>query len=114
MQAKAERAEEFLQGLDCFFYRTGPRCWETFGRVVHEAMACGLPVVCHNRGGYVTSIDHGRTGYLFETNAEAKSIMQQLRDERAVADRIGTAARAAMEAMYSPAERAKVIEYYLM
>jgi glycosyltransferase involved in cell wall biosynthesis len=114
LPAKVEPAEDFLRNLNCFFYRTGPEWWETFGRVVHEAMACGLCVVCHNRGGYVTSIDHGRTGYLFETNAEALSIMKQLRDDRAVAIRVGIAAREAMEAMYSPAERAKVIEYYLM
>src|SRR5215204_7087033 len=48
----AQEAHLFLQGLDCFFYRTSEEFLEPSGRVVTEAMACGLPVVCHNRGGY--------------------------------------------------------------
>lgn len=111
---KAEPAELFLHSLDCFFYRTSEQIWETFGRVVHEAMACGLPVVCHRRGGYVTSIDHGRTGFLFDTTDEALAILHNLQHNPSLRRSIGSSARAAMEAMYSPAERAKIIDYYLM
>jgi hypothetical protein len=41
------------------------------GRVVTEAMACGLPVVCHESGGYAEIIEHGRNGFLFDTQQEA-------------------------------------------
>jgi glycosyltransferase involved in cell wall biosynthesis len=37
---------------------------ETFGNVVAEAMACGLPVVAASGGGVVELIRHGRTGLL--------------------------------------------------
>src|SRR5215218_1089860 len=56
----AQEAHLFLQGLDCFFYRTSEKFLEAWGRVITEAMACGLPVVCHNRGGFAETIDDGR------------------------------------------------------
>lgn len=37
---------------------------ETFGLVVLESMACGVPVVARNQGGPADIIQHGRTGYL--------------------------------------------------
>jgi glycosyltransferase involved in cell wall biosynthesis len=114
LPVKAERSEVFLSSLDCFLYRTGPTCWEAFGRVIHEALACGLPVVAENRGGYVTSIEHGQNGFLFETNAQALAIVQQLRDEPDLASRVSHAARVTVETMYAPAERAKIIDYYLL
>jgi glycosyltransferase involved in cell wall biosynthesis len=110
---KAEPAAAFLQSLECFFYRTSLQCWEAFGRVVHEAMACGLPVVCHRSGGYVTSIDHGRTGFLFDTTDEALAIIHNLRTDLSLRQSIAATARAAMETMFSPAARAKIIDYYL-
>ena len=114
LPANVEPAETFLHSLDCLFYRTSPNCWEAFGRVIFEAMACGLPVVCHRRGGYITSIDHGTSGLLFDTNDEALAILRRLQSDPALRTSIGASARAAVEAMFSPAERAKVIDYYLM
>ena len=35
---------------------------ETFGNIVAEAMACGIPVVTASGGGVLELIDHGRTG----------------------------------------------------
>jgi glycosyltransferase involved in cell wall biosynthesis len=114
LPALAEPAEEFLQTLDCFVYRTRTGFWEAFGRVVHEAMACGLPVVCGRDGGYATSIEHGRNGFLFDSNEEAVAIIDRLRREPERARQIGREARAAVEALYAPEERAKVIDYFLL
>jgi spore coat protein SA len=40
---------------------------EAFGLVNVEAMACGVPVIATNIGGMPEVIEHGRTGYLINT-----------------------------------------------
>jgi glycosyltransferase involved in cell wall biosynthesis len=45
LEQGAEPAADFLRSLDCLFYRTADEWSETWGRVVSEAMACGLPIV---------------------------------------------------------------------
>lgn len=106
-------ASDFLQGLDCFFYRTSERWLEAYGRVVFEAMACGLPVVCGRRGGYADYIAHGVNGFLFDTTAEAVALIRTLRDDAALRERVGRAARATVERLYGgPAWMAK-LAYFL-
>ncbi|KAI1125523.1 glycosyltransferase family 4 protein [Nemania abortiva] len=41
---------------------------ETFGLVVLEAMASGVPVIARDEGGPSDTVDHGRTGYLVPPN----------------------------------------------
>src|SRR5215213_495885 len=89
----AQEAHLFLQGLDCFFYRTSDEYLEAWGRVVTESMACGLPVVCDNRGGYVEGNDEGRNGFLFETQQEALEILLLLKEDPALRERVGREAR---------------------
>ena len=93
LAAGAEDPATFLRSLDCFVYRTSSRWFEGFGRVVFEAMASGLPVVCHSRGGYATYLSNGRDGLLFDTSAQA---VRRILDLRANAQRrleLGNAAR---------------------
>jgi glycosyltransferase involved in cell wall biosynthesis len=45
---------------------------EPFGFSVVEALACGTPVVAHRRGSMVEIIDHGATGFLVTSAAEAE------------------------------------------
>jgi len=108
-----EDAARFLRGLDCFYYRTSDRWVETYGRVVVEAMACGLPVVCHRAGGYSRFIENGRNGFLFETDAEALGIMLRLRSDHGLREAVGKAARRTAEELYSPARRRKTLEFYV-
>lgn len=96
----AEPPERFLRSLDCFLYRTDPGWIEAFGRVVFEAMACALPVVCGRHGGYARWIEHGRNGFLFESGDEARAIMRDLRGDAALRARIGGAARDTVRRMY--------------
>lgn len=108
----AAPAVDFLRSLDVFYYRTGSHV-ETFGRVVFEAMACGLPVVCHRRGGYANSIRHGENGFLFDTTDEARDIMRVLLDQPALRATIGRNARRTVETLYSRSALARRAQFYL-
>jgi glycosyltransferase involved in cell wall biosynthesis len=83
----------FLAEVDCFFYRTPLHCPESFGLVVLEAMAAGLPVVAHRQGGYRDIISHDENGYLFETDDEAYSILLALSRQPSLVRRVGGNAR---------------------
>jgi glycosyltransferase involved in cell wall biosynthesis len=96
----ATPAADFLRSLDIFYYRTGSHV-ETFGRVVLEAMACALPVVCHKKGGYADSIRHGENGFLFDTTEEAHRIVDMLIADPALRAAVGKRARYTVESMYS-------------
>jgi glycosyltransferase involved in cell wall biosynthesis len=113
LPAGAVPAERFLQGLDCFVYRTSPQWFETYGRVVSEAMACGLAVVVHRRGGHAEGVRHGETGFLFDSTGEALEHILRLRDDPALRARIGAAAREAVTRRYSDEYWAELTAYYL-
>jgi glycosyltransferase involved in cell wall biosynthesis len=100
LPAGLEGPLDFLQGLDCFYYRTSDSWLEAYGRVVFEAMACGLPVVCGRRGGYADYIAHGINGFLFDTTEQAVRIILELRGDPELRRRIGEAARKSVEQLY--------------
>src|SRR5215213_6248845 len=109
----AQEAALFLQSLDCFFYRTSEEWSERWGRVVTEAMACGLAVVRHNRGGYAEAIEHGRNGFLFESQQEALEILLLLKEDLALRERVGKEARRTAERLFSGDRRSELVEFYL-
>jgi glycosyltransferase involved in cell wall biosynthesis len=111
--ALGEDAADFLRSLDCFYYRTHEAWVEAWGRVVAEAMACGLPVVAHASGGYRDIVEQGVNGFLFETKDEAERHIRHLAADRELRARIGQAARQTIERLYGPAEHQKVLEFYL-
>jgi glycosyltransferase involved in cell wall biosynthesis len=93
LPAGAESAAAFLSSLDCFIYRTSDTWLEAFGRVIFEAMASGLPVVCARPGGYVDYLTHGRDSLIFERTDDALAQIQRLRDSEALCASLGEAAR---------------------
>ena len=105
-------AVDFLRSLDIFYYRSGEHV-ETFGRVVFEAMACALPVVCHVHGGYAEAIRDGENGFLFETTDQARAILLRLAADPALCRAVGAAARATVERMYAAAAIAARMQFYL-
>lgn len=109
----AIEAREFLAGLDCVFYRTADHWYETFGRVVIEAMASGLPVVCGARGGYADIIEHGVNGFLVESNEQAFEILTALRRDPSLRERIGDAAVRTVTRLYAANNVQKQIDFYL-
>ncbi|MER8805992.1 glycosyltransferase family 4 protein [Mesorhizobium australicum] len=104
-------AEQFLPTLDVFYYRTGSHV-ETFGRVVFEAMACGLPVVCHSHGGYADHIRHGENGFLFETTQQAARILAELKADPALRSAVGQKARQTVEQLFSPKAVQRRLDFY--
>ena len=113
MPALVESADKFLQSIDCFFYRTAPEWQEAWGRVVVEAMACGLPVVAERSGGYAEIIKHGVNGFLFDTEAEARAIIAELKNSLELRSRVGIEARRAAEMCLSKEEQGRIRRFYL-
>ncbi len=113
LPVNTESPAAFLRSLDCFFYRTSPRFREPHGRVVQEAMACGLPVVCDRHGGYADYIEHGRNGFLFDTDDEAFDLLSTLRRDPDLRQRLGQAGRATVEHLFSPESCRAVVDFYL-
>jgi len=106
-------AREFLSGLDCFFYRTADNYFEPSGRVVFEAMACGLPVVCGTRGGYAEHLRHGENGFLVDSQEEAYDTIMGLQRDAAMRAEIGRAARLTVEGIYGLIYEEELAGYYL-
>lgn len=90
----------YLNRLDCFFYRTSPRKPEGFGLSIVEAMAAGLPVVAARWGGYVDIIRSGENGFLFETNDEALTQITQLKTNPDLREQIGMAAKKTIGSLF--------------
>lgn len=63
-------SEAFATG-DAFIF---PSTSETFGLVISEAMASGLPVIAAKSAPTLEQIQEGETGFIFESNNEASLI----------------------------------------
>ncbi|HYO88087.1 MAG TPA: glycosyltransferase family 1 protein [Candidatus Limnocylindrales bacterium] len=87
---------EAYASADAFVF---PGVTETFGQVVQEALASGLPVLTVNQGGVVDLVRDGETGFVLEPDSAAFArAAAQLRDQPALRQHMGHAARASAEA----------------
>jgi len=73
---------------------------ELMGLTLLEAMACGTPVVCSRVGAMPEFVRHGETGFVFDTEEQLADYLRLLASDPGRADRMGRAARAAVEAEY--------------
>jgi tetratricopeptide (TPR) repeat protein len=113
LKARSTGIPEFLRGLDAYFYRTST--WiEPWGRVVIEAMACGLPVLVHSAGGYAQAVKHEVNGLLFDTSEEAVRLVRRLVEEPELRLRLGQEARRSACDLLSSLELKRMIAFYLM
>lgn len=109
----AEDGATFMRGLDCFLYRTNDNWFETFGRVVFEAMASGVPVVAHRRGGYSHFLNDGENVLLFDTDEEAFRLVTRLKVDSKLRARIARNARNRVEEMFSARPSAAMTRYFV-
>lgn len=109
----AEDAAGFLRSLDCFFFRTHPALFEASGRVISEAMACGLAIVCENRGGYPEILEDGANALLFDPRSDPYPLLIQLKNDPFLARELGLSARKAVEDVLGPQSRRRELEFYL-
>jgi glycosyltransferase involved in cell wall biosynthesis len=79
-----------------------PSFTEGHPKALIEAMSCGLPCVVSSRGGNLTLVEDGVTGLHFdpEQPAELAGRLERLRDDPALAARLGAAARGQAVARY--------------
>ncbi|MHB8494802.1 MAG: glycosyltransferase family 4 protein [Casimicrobiaceae bacterium] len=103
----------FLHGLDCFLYRTSSRWFESFGRVLMEAMACGLPVICERESGAAEFIHHGVNGFLVRDDAETLDTVLALKRDPNLRSRIAKAARRIAEERNSDKARRELRAFFL-
>ena len=103
---------EFLDGLDCFIYRIHPHLYESGGTAILEAMAMGLPVVLFGeRVGVAELIEHGRNGFIVETEEEALVCIGQLADDPDLRRAIGEAARTTLVEVMK-AQTGAMLDFY--
>src|SRR5262249_54252326 len=87
---RGERLAEAYANMDAFVF---PSETDTFGNVVVEAMACGVPAIVSPLGGPRFLIDHGETGFVAASDADLLKSVLILKDNRQFAHSMGANAR---------------------
>ena len=93
----SKHVEQFFAAADAFVF---PTVYDSFGLVITEAMASGLPVVTSPAAGAAELITGGTDGLLTDRAWDADAIarhLARLRDDPGLRDRMGAAARARVE-----------------
>ena len=94
----SKQIERFFAAADIFVF---PTIFDSYGMVISEAMASGLPVITSLAAGAAELIDHGESGWLTADPWDPDQIAEGLRTLAAdpgLRQRMGAAARAAIEA----------------
>ncbi len=91
-----------------------PSDTDTFGQVIQEAMASGLPVVGARSGGTLDLVRDGGTGYLFAAGvaSDLRAQIRRLAADPASRIAMGVAGRAAAEQRSWPRVMGELMGYY--
>ena len=93
----SENVERYYAAADMFVF---PSFYDSFGLVVTEAMASGLPVVCSDKAGACELITDGVDGMIVHDSWDAGVLavpLEKLAADPALRDRLGQAARQRVE-----------------
>jgi glycosyltransferase involved in cell wall biosynthesis len=93
---KGDDLSAAFAGADMFVF---PSATDTFGNVVLEAMASGLPVIATDRGGPRENITHERTGLIVPAGEHAPlaAAIRTLAENEPLRARMGAEARSSVE-----------------
>ena len=110
-ELRGDALAEMYASADVFCF---PSTTDTFGQVLLEAGASGLPVVAAEAGGAPELVAHGRTGLLVppEQPRELAAALVQLAGDPALRARWGAAGREAAQSRTWPAAIAFLSETY--
>jgi glycosyltransferase involved in cell wall biosynthesis len=108
---QGEALSQAYASADMFVF---PSALESFGLVIVEAMAAGLPVVASRVGGVLEVIDEGVNGYSFDPGDFPALVegVRRIAADRATLESMGRAARAFAETQTWPAMMDEVIDHY--
>ena len=70
---------------------------ELMGLTLLEAMACGTPALCFRAGAMPEFVQHGETGYVFDSRDELNAHLRHLADHPDVVEQMGRQARRRVE-----------------
>jgi UDP-glucose:(heptosyl)LPS alpha-1,3-glucosyltransferase len=93
----AKQVEGFYAAADVYLF---PTLYDSYGLVIAEAMATGLPVITTRAAGVSEVITHGTDGFLTEAGWDVPALAEhlaRLRDDPGLRERIGAAARKTIE-----------------
>lgn len=102
----------YYAAADLFFF---PTYYDTFGLVITEAMASGLPVVSSRAAGASELVTHGESGWLTTDAWDAEQLaagLRMLAADPCLRERMGRAARVAVEAHTWDRTAAETIAVY--
>lgn len=106
-------ARDFLEGLDCFLYWKHPLWIETGCNTVLEAMSMELPIIMFAKDlGVAELIEHGKDGFLVETEEEALDCLDKLAASPELRQSVGQAARRKVMATLD-SQNARMLDFYL-
>ena len=108
---RGQRLSQAYASADIFVF---PSRLETFGLVVIEAMAAGLPVVAARVGGVADVLSEGETGYTFASGDQAGLLagISKIADDREAMRRMGRQARAYAQTQSWTAIMDELLEVY--